>query len=116
MRCALTRGDHVTADISQRSLSMWFTGWQPVGRAVLFSSIAYVCLIALVRMLGHRTLSKMNPGDFIVTVAIGSVTADLILLGEISLAQGLTALTSLLAIQFITEWNRAHGRPPRGGP
>jgi len=55
-------------------------------------------------MLGHRTLSKMNPGDFIVTVAIGSVTADLILLREISLAQGLTALTILLGIQFITEW------------
>lgn len=87
---------------------MWFTGWQPIGRAVLFSAIAYVCLIALVRMLGHRTISKMNPGDFVVTVAIGSVTADLILLGEISLAQGLTAVTTLLGIQFVTEWATAH--------
>jgi uncharacterized membrane protein YcaP (DUF421 family) len=87
---------------------MWFTGWQPIGRAILFSAIAYVCLIALVRAFGHRTISKMNPGDFVVTVAIGSVTADLILIGEISLAQGLSAMGTLIGIQFITEWATTH--------
>ena len=45
---------------------MWFTGWQPIGRAVLFSVLAYVVLIALIRVLGKRTISKMNPGDFVV--------------------------------------------------
>jgi uncharacterized membrane protein YcaP (DUF421 family) len=87
---------------------MWFSGFESIGRAVLFSAIAYVCLITLVRLLGHRTISKMNPGDFVVTVAIGSVTADLILLGEVSLAQGLSALITLLGIQFITEWATTH--------
>jgi uncharacterized membrane protein YcaP (DUF421 family) len=82
---------------------MWFTGWEPIGRAVLFSAIAYVAVIALIRMLGHRTISKMNPGDFIVTVAVGSVAASLILHGDISLAQGLAALTTLLGLQFVTE-------------
>src|SRR5829696_8742250 len=32
---------------------MWFTGWQPIGRAVLFSLTAYAVLIALVRVLGE---------------------------------------------------------------
>jgi uncharacterized membrane protein YcaP (DUF421 family) len=82
---------------------VWFTGWEPIGRAVLFSVIAYVALIALVRMLGHRTISKMNPGDFVVTVAIGSVTASVILHGDISLAQGLAALVALVGLQFVTE-------------
>jgi uncharacterized membrane protein YcaP (DUF421 family) len=45
----------------------------------------------------------MNPGDFVVTVAIGSVTASLILHGDISLAQGLAALGALLGLQFLTE-------------
>src|SRR5829696_8742251 len=46
----------------------------------------------------------MNPGDFAVTVAIGSVTASLILQGEVSLSQGVAALASLVGLQFVTEW------------
>jgi uncharacterized membrane protein YcaP (DUF421 family) len=87
---------------------MWFTGWQPIARAVLFSVFAYLVIVALVRLLGKRTLSKMNPGDFVITVAIGSVAANLILLGEISLAQGTAALASLLGMQFLVEWATSH--------
>jgi uncharacterized membrane protein YcaP (DUF421 family) len=83
---------------------LWFSGWVPIARAVLFSTIGYVSLIALIRMLGHRTISKMNPGDFAVTVAIGSVVAILILHKDTSLSQGLAALVALLGLQFITEW------------
>lgn len=83
---------------------MWFTGWQPIGRTVLFTAIAYVAVITLVRLLGKRTISKLNPGDFIVTVAIGSVAASLILSGDISLTQGLAALVALIGLQAATEW------------
>jgi uncharacterized membrane protein YcaP (DUF421 family) len=92
---------------------MWFTGWEPIGRAVLFSAITYAVLIASIRLLGYRTISKMNPGDFVVTVAIGSVTASLILHGDISLAQGLTALLTLLVLQFVTEWATSRSQPLR---
>jgi uncharacterized membrane protein YcaP (DUF421 family) len=53
-----------------------------------------------VRLLGKRTLSKVNPGDFVITVAIGSVAGSLILFGEISVAQGIAALAALLGLQF----------------
>ena len=82
---------------------MWFTGWEPIGRAVLFSAGAYLALISLVRLLGHRTISKMNPGDFVVTVALGSVVASLIIHDDVSLVQGLTAVGALLGLQFVTE-------------
>ena len=82
----------------------WFTGWEPLVRAVLFAAIAYVALIALVRVLGFRTIAKMNPGDFVVTVAVGHIAASVILDTEISLAQGLTALVALLGLQFLSEW------------
>jgi uncharacterized membrane protein YcaP (DUF421 family) len=82
---------------------MWFTGWEPIGRAIVFSTIGYVSLITFVRLLGARTISKMNPGDFIVTVALGSVTASFIVHGDISLTQGLAAMTTLLGLQFVTE-------------
>jgi uncharacterized membrane protein YcaP (DUF421 family) len=87
---------------------MWFTGWQPIGRAVLFALIAYFALITLVRLLGKRTISKMNPGDFVVTVALGSIAANLIVSNDISLGQGLAALGALLLLQFTTEWATTH--------
>src|SRR5215218_7961718 len=79
----------VRSTLAARGAAMWFTGWQPIGRAVLFALIAYFALITLVRLLGKRTISKMNPGDFVVTVAVGSVAANLIVSNDISLGQGL---------------------------
>ena len=51
---------------------MWFTDWSSINNAVLFSAIAYVVLLTLIRVLGKRTLATMNPGDFVITIAIGS--------------------------------------------
>ncbi len=52
---------------------MWFNGWNGVIRAALFSIVTYVLLLVLIRALGRRTIAKMNPGDFAVIVAVGSV-------------------------------------------
>jgi len=91
----------------------WFTGSESIGRPVLLSIIAYVALIVLVRLLGYRTISKMNPGDFVVTVATGSVAASFIMHRDVSLAQGIAALVALLGLQFITEWATTHSQKLR---
>jgi len=75
--------------------------------------LAYVVLITLIRVLGKRTISKMNPGDFVVTVAIGSVAASLILHHDISFSQGVAALATLLGIQFVTELTTSRSQRAR---
>ena len=82
---------------------MWFESWAAVLRIVLFSIVTYVALTALIRLFGKRTISKMNPGDFVITVAIGSVAGSMIVFTDVPIANGLAALAGLLVMQFVTE-------------
>ena len=82
---------------------MWFDSWSAVLRVVVLSAITYVALSSLIRLYGKRTIAQMNPGDFVVTVAIGSVAGSMIVFAEVPLANGLAALTALLAMQFLAE-------------
>ena len=66
----------------------------------------YVVLIALTRLAGLRSFSKMSSFDFAVTVAMGSVVAGTIMTPNPALAQAAVALASLFAIQFIVAFLR----------
>ena len=83
--------------------SVWFNGWDSVGRIVLFALIAYAVVLALVRTLGKRTISTKNPSDFVITVAVGSLIANWVLHTPISLVDGVAAVTTMLALQALTE-------------
>ncbi len=83
---------------------IFFDNWQALGRTGLISVLAYVSLIALLRLFGKRTLSKMNAFDFVVTVALGSILATILLNKDVTLAQGVLALALLIGMQFIVTW------------
>ncbi len=55
-------------------------------------------------MSGKRTLSKMNAFDLVVTVALGSILATILLAKDVDLAAGMTAFIVLLALQFVIAW------------
>jgi uncharacterized membrane protein YcaP (DUF421 family) len=63
--------------------------------------IAYVGLVAFLRVSGKRTLAKLNAFDLVVTVALGSTLAAILLQEEIALAEGATALVLLIAMQYL---------------
>ena len=65
---------------------------------------AYGALLLLLRISGKRTLSKMNAFDLVVTVALGSTLATILLSNDIALAEGLLALALLIGLQFIITW------------
>jgi len=76
----------------------------------LFASCGYILLLSLIRMVGPRTISKMNPSDFAITVALGSVVANLMLSKDVSLMEGLVGLTVLVGLQLATESLSTHWR------
>lgn len=78
-----------------------FDGWEPVLRTVLLGTLGYAALLFILRMSGKRTLSKMNAFDFVVTIALGSAFASLLVSESVSLAQGVTALAVLVGLQWI---------------
>ncbi|MGI8643317.1 MAG: DUF421 domain-containing protein, partial [Thermomicrobiales bacterium] len=47
---------------------MFFDTWMDLVRIVTVGTSSYLALVALLRVSGKRTLSKMNAFDFIVTV------------------------------------------------
>ena len=70
----------------------------------------YVGLVVLLRVSGKRTLSKMNAFDFVVTVALGSTLATVLLSKDVALAEGLTAFALLIMLQFIVTWLSARSQ------
>lgn len=90
---------------------MWFDGWQSLLRIVVLGTLGYIALIALLRVSGKRTLSKMNAFDFVITITLGSAYASLLVSESVTLAEGVTALALLIALQWVVSW--IYVRSPR---
>ncbi|WP_077624478.1 DUF421 domain-containing protein [Sediminibacillus massiliensis] len=83
---------------------MFAVDWNNIGRVALIGLLAYIALIILLRISGKRTLTKLNAFDLVITVAIGSTLATILLNKNVSLAEGITALATLISLQFIFAW------------
>ncbi len=84
--------------------SVFFDGWAGIARVIVVGTAAYVALVIMLRASGKRTLSKMNAFDLVVTVALGSTLATVLLNRDVPLADGLAALGLLIALQFAITW------------
>ena len=89
---------------------MFFQGWGDLIRTLLVGIRAYGALVALLRFSGKRTLSKMNAFDLVVTVALGSTLATVLLSEDVSLAEGIVALSVLIGMQFAIAWLSVRSR------
>jgi uncharacterized membrane protein YcaP (DUF421 family) len=75
--------------------------------------LAYASLVFLVRVSGKRTLAKMNAFDLVVTVALGSTLATILLSKDVSLVAGVTALALLIGLQYAVAWLTVRSRLAR---
>lgn len=69
-------------------------------RILVSAPILYLAIIGFVRLVGKRATSQMNNFDWIVTVALGSLTASGILLKDVSILETLFAIGLLLGLQY----------------
>jgi uncharacterized membrane protein YcaP (DUF421 family) len=83
---------------------VYFQSFDPLVRVVAVGVPAYLVLVLFLRIAGKRTLSKMNAFDLVVTVALGSTLANVLLSPDVALAEGLLALALLIGLQFIITW------------
>lgn len=79
---------------------IFFDSWESLVRAAIIGVFSYVSLVLMLRIAGSRTLSQLNAFDLIVTVALGSTLSTIILSKDITLIDGLLALTMLILLQF----------------
>jgi uncharacterized membrane protein YcaP (DUF421 family) len=81
-----------------------FQSWSTVLRTALVGVLAYAVLVVALRFSGKRTLAKMNAFDFVVTVALGSTLATILLSKDVALAEGVTAILVLIGMQYVVAW------------
>lgn len=89
---------------------MFFSGWDGLLRTLVVGVLAYVALVVFLRISGKRTLAKMNAFDLIVTVALGSTLATILLSRDVALAEGVFAFALLIGLQFTVSWFSVRAR------
>lgn len=90
---------------------MWFDTWSDILRVLAVGAAAYVTLVVVLRLTGKRTLAKLNAFDLIVTVALGSTLATILLNADVSWSEGLAAFAVLAVLQLVVTWTQT--RAPR---
>lgn len=83
---------------------MFFESWLGLLRVIVVGPLAYIALVFVLRVSGKRTLAKLNAFDLIVTVALGSTLATVVLSKSVALAEGVMAFVTLAGLQFGVAW------------
>ena len=64
--------------------TMWFNTLSSLGRVLAVGVAAYFTVVVALRLSGKRVLAKLNAFDFVVTIALGSTLATILLNNTIS--------------------------------
>ncbi len=80
---------------------MIFDSWNALLDVFITAAVVYFMLILSLRISGKRTLSKWNAFDFIMTVALGSILATVILSKQVALAEGILGFLMLILLQYL---------------
>jgi uncharacterized membrane protein YcaP (DUF421 family) len=80
---------------------MFFESWSALLRIIIVGGLAYFALVVMLRISGKRTLAKLNAFDLVVTVALGSTLATVLLDSSVVLAEGLVAFGLLAGLQYV---------------
>lgn len=92
-------------------ISFLHSGFEPILRTLIVGTLGYIALLVCLRTSGKRTLAKLNAFDFVVTVALGSTLATILLSQSVSLTNGVAAMVLLIALQYLVTWTSV--RSPR---
>ena len=89
---------------------MFFQNWSGIVRTLVVGTLAYAALVLALRVSGNRTLAKLNAFDLIVTVALGSVLASILLSEGVALAEGIVAFLLLIGLQYLVAYLSVRSR------
>lgn len=81
---------------------MFFTDFQTILRITIIGILAYILVIFIIRTAGKRSLSQMNAFDFVVTITLGSIIANILINQNLALFEGIYAFILIIFLQFIT--------------
>jgi uncharacterized membrane protein YcaP (DUF421 family) len=80
-----------------------FVDWQELGLTAARGVLVYVVMLVVMRVLGKRTIGNFTAFDLLVALMLGEMV-DEIIYGDVSIAQGLTAILVVAAAKYLTSW------------
>lgn len=83
---------------------MFYRDVEGLVRVLVAAPLGYAALVLFLRLGGKRMLSKLSAFDLVVTIALGSTLATILLSKDLALAEGLLALALLIGLQYLVAW------------
>jgi uncharacterized membrane protein YcaP (DUF421 family) len=83
---------------------MVFDSLGGLGLVVATGVVIYGILIVVLRVAGQRTLAKLNAFDLVVTVALGSVLATVVVSRDVAWVEAVAAIVVLVTSQVVVAW------------
>lgn len=80
---------------------MIFDSWDSLIHVFFKAILIYVAVIISLQISGKRTLSKWNAFDFVMTVALGSILATVILSKQVAIIEGILGFLMLVTLQYL---------------
>lgn len=77
--------------------------WQELGLTAVRGVLVYVVMLVVMRVLGKRTIGNFTAFDLLVALMLGELV-DEIIYGDVSIAQGLTAILVVAGAKYATSW------------
>lgn len=80
---------------------LFYDDFENMIRIFISAPIIYLLVVGYIKLMGKRTTSQMNSFDWIVTVAMGSIVASVVMLKNVPIVNGAVAIFTLMGLQFI---------------
>jgi uncharacterized membrane protein YcaP (DUF421 family) len=90
---------------------MFFRTWTDLGHVVVESAVAFLAIVAILRVVGQQALAKMSGFDMVSTVMQGSIVATVAVSRDVTVSEGIAALVTIIAIQEVIRWGQARFLP-----
>lgn len=106
--------DLLTKIESFLNLPQWlFKDWSTILRIVLTTIVLYILLIFFLKLFGSRSVSSFSVYDMLATITMGSVVSSTLVLKEVTLLNGVSALLVLLILQYlfskmVSKWEKLY--------
>ncbi|MBE9045087.1 DUF421 domain-containing protein [Pleurocapsales cyanobacterium LEGE 10410] len=76
----------------------------PFLETIIASVVGYAAIVLILRISGKRTLAKWNSFDFIVTIALGSILASILLSVQDVFGKAILGFALLVLFQYVITW------------
>lgn len=81
--------------------NLFYNNTESLWRILISAPLIYIFIIINIKLMGKRSTSQLNSFDWLVTVAMGSIVASVVMQKDTSLLSGILAIFTMMGLQYI---------------